>query len=133
MPMPVKPTERQWERARSELTALGAHVSASPQRADLDAPWKENRSVQFMQATDADMRDLAKLGGLERLSLGDTNVGDAGLEHVADLRRLTSLDIWQTKVTDAGMQQLVRLPRLRQLFLSWNRRLTDAGMPFIAR
>ena len=78
-------------------------------------------------ATDADMKHLAGLTGLQQLDLSHTQVGDAGLAELKGLRALESLKLVDTQVTDAGLGHLKGLTGLRELSL-WNTKITDAGL-----
>src|SRR4051794_16013180 len=50
--------------------------------------------------TDADLRELAPLKGLETLNLDFTQVTDAGMKELAGLKSLHTLSLDSTQVTD---------------------------------
>ncbi len=72
-------------------------------------------------STDADLvklGELAEAGRLDRLhriDLSHSGVTDAGLKHLAKVRGLDSIDLGMTRVTDAGLHDLAKLQGLRQL------------------
>jgi hypothetical protein len=78
-------------------------------------------------ATDADMRRVTAMDGLEYISLRGSPVTDAGLSKLKRLTDLKLLDLSGTKVTDAGLTELTRLTRLRYLDLT-ETRVTDTGV-----
>ena len=77
--------------------------------------------------TDAVLKELAGLKGLQTLDLSGTWVTDAGLKDLAGLKGLQTLHLGSTRVTDAGLKQLAGLKGLQALGL-WNTRVTDAGV-----
>lgn len=56
--------------------------------------------------TDARLKELAGLTGLESLMLCQTKVTDAGLKELGGLIRLQSLAVVYRNVTDAGLKEL---------------------------
>ncbi len=87
--------------------------------------------VLSLWKTAIDDRGLAHLAGhtgLENLVLDNTGIGDAGLVHLRDLTELEEwLGLCHTKVTDAGLPNLARLRKLRSLNLIGTQ-ATKAGM-----
>lgn len=81
--------------------------------------------------TDAGARDVARLGGLTRLDLGNCRLTDAGVKELASLGSLTDLALSSNQVTAAGLKELARLPNLAALHLEggW---VTDAGLKALA-
>ncbi len=77
--------------------------------------------------TDADLRLLQGLPGLEILFLRGANITDAGLVHLKGLHRLCHLELAGDRITDAGIAHLEGLHRLDDLDLAGNR-ITDAGL-----
>jgi hypothetical protein len=64
------------------------------------------------RVTDAGLKDLAKVGALEKLYLDETGVTDAGLPELAALKGLRQLFVYNTRVTLAGAIALHKaLPR----------------------
>lgn len=70
-------------------------------------------------------------GTLQSLDLGQSQVTDAGLEKVARLDGLNDLSLLGLPVGDAGVAHLKRLPTLKYLNLG-RTRVTDASLPVIA-
>ena len=56
--------------------------------------------------TDAGLKELTALKGLEDLILNQTPVTDAGLKELAALKNLKTLALFGTKVTDTGLAEL---------------------------
>jgi hypothetical protein len=82
--------------------------------------------------TDADMRHVQALTGLQDLILDNTGVSDLGLEQLTGLSRLRKLWLSGARFTDAGMECLSRLQGLEELYL-WGTQLTDAGLQSLAK
>ena len=83
------------------------------------------------KVTDADLRELAGMKGLQVLSLGGAQVTDAGLKELAVLKGLQKLIIEGTPVTDTGLKELVGLLELKELDLNGTK-VTDAGLKHLA-
>jgi len=79
------------------------------------------------RVTDAGLRRLAGLTGLEELWLGNTAIGDAGLAHLKNLPQLKKLGLARTSVTDAGLRQLAGLKSLTHLYLD-DTKITPAAL-----
>jgi serine/threonine protein kinase/Leucine-rich repeat (LRR) protein len=99
---------------------------------DLPAgPWLL-RGIGFdRKVTDAGLKELAGLKGLQSLELGFTQVTDIGLKELAGLQALRDLGLGGTKVTDAGLKELAGLKSLQQLDL-FATQVTDAGLKELA-
>jgi hypothetical protein len=67
------------------------------------------------RVTDAGLEKVARLEGLNDLSLLGLSVGDAGLIHLARLPSLKYLNLGQTQATDASLPVLEALPVLESL------------------
>jgi len=104
---------------------LGADFFAAVVQVTLDAA----SSGRF---TDADLRHLRALPGLEDLILGDTRVTDRGLEQLKGLGQLRKLSLSGGQFTDAGIGRLSGLPRLAELCL-WRTQVTDAGLQSLGK
>jgi hypothetical protein len=64
--------------------------------------------------TDAGLKHLAGLAGLQDVSLARTGVTDEGLKHFKGLKGVRTLYLNGTRVTDAGIDELRRaLPEAR--------------------
>ena len=95
-------------------------------------PYVENVIVaQNAVATDATLQRVARLQGVRRLYLAQTQLTDAGLRHVARLRELRVLDLLRTRVTDAGLEHVAAATELRSLYLGQTQ-VTDAGLKHLA-
>jgi len=80
--------------------------------------------------TDADLRHLAGLTGLEFLDVSWLPITDAGLEQLKALTRLQQLNLNNTRITDAGLEYLKDLARLRALDVSGTK-LTGKGLVYV--
>ena len=67
--------------------------------------------------TDAQLKHLVRLRGLNMLALVGSRVTDAGLKDLAELGNLKGLFLNRTAVTDVGLRHLERVESLRTLFL----------------
>jgi hypothetical protein len=74
---------------------------------------------------------IAKLTGLESLSLQDTAVTDHGLPALAPLHRLESLDLDRTATSDVGVGMLRVLANLRSIALG-GKAITDRAVTHLA-
>ncbi len=83
--------------------------------------------LSLTRVTDAGMRELAGLNGLQDLRLALTQVTDAGLKELAGLKSMQALDLGFTKLTDAGLKELARLKGLQNLNISGTQG-TDTGL-----
>jgi hypothetical protein len=84
------------------------------------------------QATDAGLRHLRGLTGLEDLYVWDaTLISDDGVGGLAGLFRLKNLHLDSSKVTDRGFRSLSRLTRLEHLALEAHQ-FTDGGLAAVA-
>jgi hypothetical protein len=79
--------------------------------------------------TDAGLVLLARLAGLQVLSLNNTGITDAGLVHLRGLTGLRQLGLSHgfCRITDAGLAHLRRLAGLQVLDLGFND-VADAGL-----
>jgi len=84
-------------------------------------------SLNHTQVTDAGLEYLKGLTNLQDLLLAGTQVTDAGLGHLKGLTKLQRLDLTGTPVTDAGLEYLKGLTNL-QLLLLTGTQVTDAGL-----
>jgi hypothetical protein len=137
----------------ARLEKLGARVSrndklpgkpvtmvlfSGPRVSDADlkelAPLKglETLHLNFTRMTDAGLKELAPLTGLQTLIITGGNVTDAGLKELVALKRLHTLHLTNSKVSDAGMTDIAKLQSLQSLSLSWSK-VTDAGIKDLAR
>jgi internalin A len=58
------------------------------------------------KVTDAGLKDLTALEGLQKLNLSGTQVTDAGLKELGALKNLKILYLINTKVTGGGVAEL---------------------------
>jgi beta-lactamase regulating signal transducer with metallopeptidase domain len=77
--------------------------------------------------TDACLKDVRELKGLEVLSCSGTAITDAGLKDLRDLKDLANLHLNRTQITDAGLKELLTQEKLNALGLGGTR-VTDAGL-----
>ena len=60
------------------------------------------------KVTNASLKDLKELKGLQLLDLGHTQITDAGLKDLKELKHLQQLDLNGTKVTGAALNEMRR-------------------------
>lgn len=77
--------------------------------------------------SDAGMRHLKDLGGLQALVLTNAAIGDEGIAHLSRLTELRYLALDGTRVSDAGLAHLRSLTKLTSLTLAQTD-VTDAGL-----
>lgn len=68
--------------------------------------------------SDDDLRLLAELKHLRRLSLAGVAINDAYLNNLAQLKTLEELDLRATAITDRGLAQFPAFPNLKRVFLA---------------
>lgn len=83
-------------------------------------------------ASDATLKYLAGLTGLQSLNLMSTAAGDEGLRHLRGNTNLQFLNLHRTAVTDAGLEHLCGLTNLRVLLLN-GPRFGDEGLVWVER
>jgi hypothetical protein len=76
--------------------------------------------------TDEDMKSIAALSALRRLSVEHTVISDLGIQFLSPLSNLTYLNVVATKVTDDGIAYLSAAKNLRRVFI-YQTSITDAG------
>jgi len=85
-------------------------------------------------ATDADLAVLSTMRGVKIISFeGGPNkrrshITDDGLGNFEGLSELEILRLPEANITDAGVAHLKQLTQLRELWLDFNRQITDAGL-----
>lgn len=112
------------DRAADAVQKLGGTVTRDP-----DAPGNPVTAVSLAgtEATDADLKALARLAALRELDLAGTLVTDAGLKELARFPRLQKLSLSRTAVTDAGVNDLAAINGLLTVELIGTR-MTPAGL-----
>lgn len=106
----IEPPEHDWEvsviglrddqihdlrRALNRLERMMLHVDRSP-------------------ITDAGLRELSGVGGIQELVISDcARITDDGLRHLVCFRELRGLYIWRLSITDKGISHLAELRQLR--------------------
>ncbi len=80
---------------------------------------------------DDDLRHLAGLSSLKKLTFVTGNITDAGLRHLEQLDSLTELTLSHTQVGSGGMQSLAKLHCLESLYLRRSQ-LGDEGLLHLA-
>ncbi|MDX9975620.1 MAG: M56 family metallopeptidase [FCB group bacterium] len=89
-----------------------------------------------MRISDAGMRSVAGLTGLEQLRLVRLgNITDVGIAELRSLRALRVLDLHHSVTTDAALAYLSEMESLEDIMLSNNSQtvLTDAGLAHLTR
>ena len=117
------------DQAAKAIEKLGGKVVRDDK--DPDQPVIE---VDFgrTKVTDAGLKEMAPLKGLQSLDLAGTQVTDAGLKQLADLKGLLKLNLRVCQgVTDAGLKELAPLKRLQSLDIGFTR-VTDVGLKELA-
>lgn len=81
--------------------------------------------------TDAELRELRGLKGLERIVvMPASGVTDAGLDDLGEVENLRDISLGDARITDAGLAHLKKLKRLEYLLLSYGDQpcqITEAG------
>jgi Leucine-rich repeat (LRR) protein len=96
--------------ARGSKTKAGLPAKLDPKVRTL--------SLARSSVSDADMRALAALRGLEELDLEGTEIGDLGLAELRGLTGLKKLRLGSTTVSDRGLASLSAMTALTELSLS---------------
>jgi outer membrane protein assembly factor BamB len=91
-----------------------------------------------IRITDAGLKYLSQLSGLETLNLYGNQITDAGLAHLRQMKRLRDLDLSLLAITDSGLVHLQALRDLQHLELLYSTGfagplLTDAGLAPLER
>ena len=77
------------------------------------------RSIHYPKFRDEDLADLtstfASLGELEELGISNCQVTDAGLKHLAALQGVDSLYLLELSITDQGLQHIKDVKGLKTL------------------
>jgi Leucine-rich repeat (LRR) protein len=84
-------------------------------------------TLRIVKVTDADLKDVSKLGYLQTLDLSFGEITNKALEHIRALKNLHTLDLRNTQVDDAGLAMLKDLKNLKSLYLT-NCPVTDDGL-----
>jgi hypothetical protein len=83
-------------------------------------------------ATNDDLRYLADLPHIERVSLPSTQVTGEGLIRMPGCRNLRGLQLDQLPISDEAIESLLRFPQLESLSLNGTQ-VTDAGLEHLAK
>jgi hypothetical protein len=126
-PPPAVPPGPEWARR-----LLGVDFFADPMEVRFTDPTLYLIAVSVMppppcEPTDASLRAIARLTGLECLDLANTQITGRGLATLKALKRLRELDLDCTRVTDVGLGGVAELASLRALDL-FGCNITDAGL-----
>jgi len=91
------------DNAVSAILKLGGGV-----KRDEELPGRPVVAVDLRgaQITDAALKHLKELKGLQTLNLSDTMITDASLKELKALKDLQELDLRNTKITDVGLKDL---------------------------
>jgi hypothetical protein len=103
---PTSNAEDRIVKAVEKLGGKAAHLDDDPAKPIIKV------DLAGAKVTDAGLKELADLKGLNELDLSATNVTDAELKALADLTGLGTLSLNYTKVTDAGLKELAGLKGL---------------------
>ena len=115
-------------RSLREIDSLNALLRVQPGRNQWTAGFDyAHLDLDFTTVTDAGLKELAGLTGMQSLTLNGNNVTDVGLKELAALKDLQILNLQGTKVTDAGLKELAGLKKLKELNLA-HTKVTDAGI-----
>jgi hypothetical protein len=142
-PLPQRDEREEQREAVAAIRKLGGEVSYDYQRPKPDKPnvfdpeaKPQDRdalprvvrvSLRDTEATDDDLKVLAKFPDLENLDLTGTRITGAGLAHLERLKNLRSLCLWRTQADDAGLGHIKGLTKMWQLVLD-ETQVTDAGL-----
>jgi hypothetical protein len=115
------------EGKKHEIGLWGFHFKEFPESKLPEVAVPFGLDFMHTPVTDQDLKGLAHLKSLTRLTLLGSKVTDAGLKELAPLANLSKLDLDSTKVTDAGLKELTPLKNLSALRLV-DTGVTDAGV-----
>jgi Leucine Rich repeat len=119
-----------------DIDDLPDHVErvASSTIGDADLALLANRvSVKMLDLsenpnfTDAGLAHIARIRGLEELTLIRTKVTDKGMKHLRN-SQLTYLGLWHTGITDQSLFYIAGMHSLKQLHLKDCDRISDVGL-----
>ena len=121
----------------ARLTTLQSlNLNLSGNKGITDAGIAELKSLQHLlpsldlsdtRVTDAGLKELAALQGLQALNLNHTSIGDDGLAELKRLPALKSIELQSTNITDAGAKHLSEFPALESVDL-WGTLVTEVGL-----
>ena len=83
--------------------------------------------------TDSSLKEVAKLKGLNFLSLYESQIIDTSLKDVAKLKQLKTLFLTGCNVTDTDLKEVAKLENITTLFLRRNTKITDVGLKEVAK
>jgi hypothetical protein len=105
------PADEAEEKAVRAIEQLGGRITRDDKA---EGPPVVRVDLSKTQVTDAELKELQELKGLQDLALVGTQVTDAGLKELKDLKGLQTLNLTGTHVTDAGLKRLKEaLPKCR--------------------
>lgn len=126
--------------SRSDIDRLPSHVErlAGPTLSDEDLEYLAQRvAVTELDlgdnsiVTDEGMRHVARIRGLNHLSLYRTNVTDAGIRHLRKTP-LEYINLWETQIGDKSLGYIAEMGSMKQLQIKNCSRVTDAGVAKLA-
>lgn len=77
--------------------------------------------------TDVGLKHVAKLKGLEHLSMDRTNVTDAGIKHLRKVP-LVYINLWHTRIGDRSLGYVAEMGTMKQLQIKGCSAVTDKGV-----
>lgn len=109
------------EKAAAWVESIGGHVKIVNKRVvEIDL-------LNNGKLTDDGLKHVIGLQGLQRLTLGGTQVSDQGLKNLGELPSLVALNLNGTLVSDDGVKALNSFPSLSHIFLA-DTRVGDEGL-----
>jgi hypothetical protein len=97
------------QQAALDLLKSRIGLTVTPEATELIVPWGFDED---------ELRYLAYLPRLQRLSISGTEFRDRGTRHLARLNHLRELEIYAVSLSDDALEDLTELPRLERLHLS---------------
>jgi hypothetical protein len=122
--------------SRDDIENLPSHVDrlSAPSLSDSDLEYLSSRvSVRELDLgdnpniTDEGLRHVARIQGIEHLSLIRTGISDKGIRHLRKLP-LIYIALWHTQTGDEGLGYIAEMAPMKQLQLKDCQRVTDKGV-----
>ncbi|MCA9013905.1 MAG: hypothetical protein KDA77_01115, partial [Planctomycetaceae bacterium] len=94
-------------------------------------PSLERLTIWGPNFTDTATAEIGKKKKLWYLNLESTAIGDQGVKNLADLQDLQVLSLRATNITNDALKVVAAFSKLKDLDLRFNKEINDEGMPLI--